>query len=135
MPLWVRGERLLSRQSRRTRYCSAGRDGLKMVRQETKGEQELALLLEAIVAFCQRYQVQELALFGSAVGDDFTAASDVDLLVEFEPEAQVGFLTLSRMQRELSALLQREVDLVPKKGLKPLIRRSVLDSAKVLYAA
>lgn len=106
-----------------------------MVRQETKGEQELALPLEAIVAFCQRYQVQELALFGSAVGDDFTAASDVDLLVEFEPEAQVGFLTLSRMQRELSALLQREVDLVPKKGLKPLIRRSVLDSAKVLYAA
>ena len=60
--------------------------------------------------------------------------SDVDLLVEFDPSAQVGFLTLSRLQRELSAALNRTVDLVPKRGLKPSIRQSVLDSARVIYA-
>ena len=53
--------------------------------------------MEAIRMLCQRYQVRELAVFGSALRDDFTATNDVDLLVEFEPEAQVGFLTLSRV--------------------------------------
>jgi len=61
--------------------------------------------------------------------------SDIDMLVEFEPDARVGFMTLARMRRELSELLGRTVDLVPESGLKPLIRDDVLDSAKVLYAA
>jgi antitoxin (DNA-binding transcriptional repressor) of toxin-antitoxin stability system len=56
-------------------------------------------------------------------------------LVEFEPDAQVGFVALSRMQRELAELLQRPVDLVPKEGLKPKIREAVLASAEVVYAA
>lgn len=84
---------------------------------------------------CQRCHVREVALFGSALRDDFGAGSDVDLLVEFEPEAQVGFLALGRMQRELSAILHRQVDLVPKGGLKPRIRQAVLSSAEVIYAA
>ncbi len=88
-----------------------------------------------IAEFCRRYRVRELALFGSALRDDFRPGSDVDLLVEFEPDAQVGFLTLARMQRELAAILGRRVDLVPKGGLKPLIRQAVLDSAEVLYAS
>lgn len=97
--------------------------------------QDMNFPMDAIRTLCQRYQVRELALFGSAVRDDFHAGSDVDLLVEFEPEAQVGFITLSRMQRELSEALHRPVDLVPKGGLKPRIRQAVLSSAKVLYAA
>jgi predicted nucleotidyltransferase len=47
----------------------------------------------------------------------------------------VGFLALSRMQRELSELLHRPVDLVPRNGLKPRIRQAVLSSAEVVYAA
>ena len=90
--------------------------------------------LKAIKSLCQRYQVQELSIFGSALREDFRTDSDVDLLVEFEPEAQIGFVTLSRMQRELSAILNRSVDLVPKGGLKAKIRESVISSAKVLYA-
>jgi len=97
--------------------------------------QDLDFPIEEIKMLCQRYRVRELALFGSALGDDFDAGSDVDLLVEFEPEAQVGFMTLARMQRELSAILHRQVDLVPKGGLKPRIRQAVLSSAEVLYAA
>jgi len=90
--------------------------------------------LKAIKNLCQRYRVRELSIFGSALREDFSAGSDIDLLVEFEPEAQIGFVTLSRMQRELSAILNRPVDLVPKGGLKPKIRESVISSAKVLYA-
>lgn len=96
---------------------------------------DLDFPIEEIKVLCQRYRVRELALFGSALRDDFDASSDVDLLVEFEPEAQVGFMTLARMQRELSAILQRQVDLVPKGGLKPRIRQAVLSGAEVLYAA
>ena len=90
--------------------------------------------LKAIKNLCQRYRVRELSIFGSALREDFRTDSDIDLLVEFEPEAQIGFVTLSRMQRELSAILNRPVDLVPKGGLKAKIRESVISSAKVLYA-
>ena len=96
---------------------------------------DLDFPMHEIEEFCRRYQVRELGMFGSALRSDFSAASDIDLLVEFEPEAQVGFMTLSRMQRELSAILHRKVDLVPKGGLKPIIRRAVLSTAQVLYAA
>ncbi len=55
---------------------------------------------QALTEFCRRYQVQKLALFGSVLRDDFRVDSDVDVLVAFQPTAQVGFITFSRMQRE-----------------------------------
>ncbi len=88
-----------------------------------------------ISRLCQRYQVQELAVFGSFLRDDFTSTSDIDFLVEFDPDAEIGFLALSRMARELSELISRQVDLVPKSGLKPMIREQILAGARVLYAA
>jgi predicted nucleotidyltransferase len=94
----------------------------------------LVIPTDSIAAYCQRNGIQRLALFGSAVREDFRPDSDVDLLVEFRPDARVGFLALSRMQRELSDLLQRQVDLVPRDGLKPQVRSSVLGDAEVLYA-
>ena len=85
--------------------------------------------------FCSRNHIRQLLVFGSALRDDFRSDSDVDFLVDFEPGAPVGFLALSRMQRELAALFQRPVDLVPKQGLKPSIREAVLASVEVVYAA
>jgi len=85
--------------------------------------------------FCQRYHVQRLALFGSVIGNNFRAESDVDVLVSFQPTAHVGFITFSRMQRELSGLFKRPVDLVPMNGLKPVIRDSVLANIEEVYAA
>ena len=84
---------------------------------------------------CRRYHVRRLALFGSVLRDDFRPDSDVDVLVSFEPEARIGFITLSRMQRELSEIFQRSVDLVPMDGLKPIIRESVLSTSQDVYAA
>jgi predicted nucleotidyltransferase len=91
--------------------------------------------LEKLADFCRQYQVRELALFGSTLRQEHRPDSDVDLLVSFEPAARITFLTLARMQRELEALLERKVDLVPKEGLKPGIRDHVLATARVLYAA
>jgi len=84
---------------------------------------------------CIRYQVQRLALFGSVLGNTFRTDSDVDVLVTFQPSARVGFITFSRMQRELSKLFERPVDLVPMDGLKPVIRDSVLSNIEDVYAA
>ncbi|MBI3762660.1 MAG: nucleotidyltransferase family protein [Chloroflexi bacterium] len=88
-----------------------------------------------IADFCRHNRIRRLSFFGSVLRDDFRPDSDVDVLVEFEPEAQIGFMALSRIKRELSALLERPVDLVPKDGLKPKIREIVLASAEVVYAA
>lgn len=85
--------------------------------------------------FCRRYRVERLALFGSVLGDDYQAGSDVDVLVSFQPDARVGFITFSQMQRELSELFARPVDLVPMDGLKDLIRDEVFSSMEELYAA
>ena len=88
-----------------------------------------------IEEFCQRYDVERMALFGSVLGKNFRPDSDVDVLVSFAPNAHIGFLTLSRMQRELSELFKRPVDLVPMDGLKPVIRDSVLSNIEIVYAA
>ena len=85
--------------------------------------------------FCRRYQVRKLALFGSVLGENFRAESDVDVLVSFKADAHIGFITFSRMQRELSALFNRPVDLVPMEGLKPVIRDAVLSNIEEIYAA
>jgi predicted nucleotidyltransferase len=83
---------------------------------------------------CRRYHVRRLALFGSVLGPDFRPDSDVDVLVDFQPDARVGFIALSKMQRELAALFRRPVDLVPIEGVKPVIRESVLANIEVVYA-
>lgn len=89
---------------------------------------------QEIAAFCLRNQIRSLALFGSILRDDFGPHSDVDILVEFELDAAVGMLALGRMRRELSAMLERPVDLVPRQGLKPRIRDSVLTGSEEVYA-
>ena len=89
----------------------------------------------ALSELCRRYQVRELALFGSVARGEQRVDSDIDLLVEFEPQARVGFLALSSLSRELSVLMRRPVDLVPKAGLKKTIREQVLAEAEVVYAS
>lgn len=88
-----------------------------------------------IANFCRQHQIRWLALFGSVLRDDFGPVSDVDVLVEFEPEVRLGLMAYAGIQRELSELFQRPVDLVTRDGLKPLIKQAVLDSAQVIYAA
>jgi hypothetical protein len=89
----------------------------------------------AVKAFCQRHHITRLALFGSALRDDFGPDSDVDVLVEFQ-QGHVPGLEFVTMERELSGLLQdRRVDLVTPKFLNARIREQVLQEAEPLYVA
>ncbi len=90
--------------------------------------------MDALSELCQRYFVHELSLFGSVLRDDFRDESDVDVLVEFEPDAPIGLIEYVGLQQELADLLGRNVDLVEKLGLKVLIRDSVISSSQVVYA-
>ena len=88
-----------------------------------------------IAKFCARYKVAELSVFGSAARGDAGRDSDIDRLVTFQFDAAVGLIAFNRLRRELEAGLGRPVDLVPKDGLKPLIRDEVFSLAQVLYLA
>ena len=89
----------------------------------------------AVIAdFCQKWHVTELALFGSVLRDDFRPDSDVDVLVTFEADYQIGF-AISQMKRELSEVFGRPVDLGTKRSVKPRLRDSIVASAEVIYAA
>ncbi len=93
---------------------------------------------DKLAAFCQRWRVAELSLFGSVIRDDFGPESDVDVLIRFDPQARRTFFDIVRMQDELSGLFGRNVDLVTRaavEGSRNYIRRkSILDSAQVVYA-
>jgi predicted nucleotidyltransferase len=95
----------------------------------------LALNASGIAAFCRRHSVRELAIFGSAARGELRPDSDLDVLVDFLPDARVDLLELSAMARELTALCGRRVDLAVKPALKPSVRAEVLAEAQTLYAA
>ncbi len=87
-----------------------------------------------IAEFCRRNHIRRLALFGSVIRDDFTPQSDVDVLVEFEPEHIPGLAFFS-MQRELTEMLGRQTDLNTAGFLSPYFRQEVLDEAEDVYVA
>lgn len=97
---------------------------------------QIDLPIERIVELCRRYQVRELSIFGSAVRSDFRPDSDVDFLVIFENDDYGPWMgKLTDMADELTELLGRPVDLVPKDQLKWVIRDEALSEAKVIYEA
>lgn len=87
-----------------------------------------------IESFCRRHHSKRLAIFGSALRDDFRADSDIDVLVEFEPGHTPG-LAFFVMDDELASLLGREVDLNTSAFLSLRIREKVLAEPELLYAA
>ncbi len=87
---------------------------------------------EAIAAFCRRNHIRKLSIFGSAIREDFSAESDVDVLVEFDPEHIPG-LEFFGMQDELAGMLGRRVDLNTPGFLSPYIRDRVMHEAFLLH--
>jgi predicted nucleotidyltransferase len=87
-----------------------------------------------IADFCRRHHVRKLSLFGSLLRNDFGAESDVDVLLEFEPGAKIGFFKLYDLEQELSQQLGgRRVDINTPKSLSKHFRDQVLAEAEVLY--
>ena len=83
--------------------------------------------------FCQRNGIRKLSLFGSALTDRFSDSSDVDILVEFEPAARVGYLKMAALERELTSMLGRKADLRTPDELSRYFRDDVVNSAQVQY--
>ena len=92
-----------------------------------------------VTAFCRRWQITELALFGSVLREDFRQDSDVDVLVRFHPKAGHSLFGLVRMEEELAGILGRPVDLIERTAVERsrnyLRRRSVLQAVQVIHAA
>ena len=88
---------------------------------------------QKIAEFCQRNHIRRLAFFGSVLRPDFSPESDIDVLVEFEPSARVGLITLAGMEIELSDLLGRRAEMHTIKGLNSYFRDEVLTVAEVQY--
>jgi predicted nucleotidyltransferase len=85
--------------------------------------------------FARAHGIRRIALYGSALRDDFRPDSDVDLLVEFYAEHTPGLLHLAQMELELEDALSRPVDLRTPEDLSPYFRDQVTSSARPLYAA
>jgi predicted nucleotidyltransferase len=92
---------------------------------------------QRIEAFCRKYGITELALFGSAIRDDFRPDSDVDVLIDRQPNPPMTIEMYLEMLDELSAMFGgREIDLTQKRLVKnPFRRHEILKTRQVLYAA
>ena len=92
-----------------------------------------------IVAFCEHHEIVELAFFGSVLRDDFGPESDVDVLVRFHPEAQRNLASMEIIRKELSEILGRPADLIPRTAVEDsrnyIRRNSILQSAEVFYSS
>jgi len=84
--------------------------------------------------FCKKHHIRKLSLFGSVLRDDFRSDSDVDVLVEFDPNHIPGLIRLAGMEFELSEILGRTVDIRTAQDLSRYFRQEVLHSAEVQYA-
>ena len=89
---------------------------------------------EKIAEFCKRNHIRKLSLFGSVLRGDFGSDSDIDLLVEFDPDHIPGLIRLAGMEIELTKILGRKVDVRTAQDLSRYFRQEVLDSAEVQYA-
>ncbi|MFH1112940.1 MAG: nucleotidyltransferase family protein [Pseudomonadota bacterium] len=88
-----------------------------------------------IEEFCRKHHIRKLSVFGSYLREDFGSESDIDFLVEFDPEHIPGLLRLAGMERELSEILGgRKVDLRTARDLSRYFRDQVVASAEVQYA-
>ncbi len=90
---------------------------------------------ERIAAFCREHKIRRLAIFGSALRGDFGPDSDIDVLVEFEPDHIPSLLGIARLERELSPLFDgRKVDLRTPEDLSRYFRKDVIEEAEIQYA-
>ena len=91
--------------------------------------QETIARLSSEKQIFQQFSVKALYLFGSVVRGEDRPGSDIDVLVEFEPDARVGLFTFARLQRRLSEILGRPVDLVTPDALHKALKDRILEEA------
>jgi hypothetical protein len=99
---------------------------------------KISLMPDRIEAFCRKWRIVELSLFGSVLRDDFGPDSDVDVLITFEPGAAWTLWDLVQAEQELAGLTGRPVDLIERQTVEKsgnwVRRRNILSSARTIYA-
>ena len=94
---------------------------------------------ERIAEFCRRWKVREFSLFGSVLRDDFRPDSDVDVMVDFEPDAKRSLFDLVSMMDELKEIFGREVDLLTRRAVEQsrnyIRRKAILSSREVVHVS
>jgi uncharacterized protein len=90
----------------------------------------------AITSLAKKYQIREMAFFGSVLREDFNDQSDIDILIKFYDNNNYSLFDLFKMKEDFEEVLGKEVDIIEKDGLKnPYRREAILKNAKVVYAA
>jgi len=100
-----------------------------------KTRKNIKIPKKQLAEFCKKNHIIKLALFGSSLRDDFGPDSDVDMLVEFGPEAHVGLIGFAGLELELSEIVGRKVDLNTPDSVSKYYRKKVLTEAEVQYDA
>jgi predicted nucleotidyltransferase len=96
----------------------------------------VSLNYNEIVVICEKYNINELSIFGSSLRDDFNKNSDIDILVSFHQNSNVNLFDIMDLENEFSRILNREVDIVEKEALKNPIRKNrILSTREIIYAA
>ena len=91
---------------------------------------------DRLAEFCRKHRVRKLAVFGSVLRDDFRSDSDIDVLIEFTPDAGHSLFDFARMVSELADLFHRKVDLVEVSALKhPFRRYEIMRTQQIVYDA
>ena len=97
----------------------------------------LDIPMDLVAEFCRRSRIRRMALFGSVLRDDFAPDSDVDVLVEFEPDTRVGYFKLGRIENELGEILGRKAHMLTFKGVESspnwLYREEILSSTETIF--
>jgi len=100
------------------------------------GRSRVDVSSEVLEAFCRKWRIAELSLFGSVLRDDFRPESDIDILIEFAEDAHWSLYEWLDMSEELQAIFGRPVDLTSKRGLRnPFRKKEILDTREVIYAS
>jgi len=103
------------------------------------GKKVFEIPADKIADYCRRWKITELALFGSALREDFNPESDIDVLVTFERDAHWTLFDMVDMREELKEIFGRNVDLVSRRGIESsqnyLRRKEILSSAKVIHVS
>lgn len=103
------------------------------------GKAKVDLPKDKIADFCRKWKIHEFALFGSVLREDFRPESDVDVLVDFDPNARRSLLDIGTMVDELQNIFDRKVDLLTRKAVEEsrnyIRRREILSSIEVIYVS
>ncbi|MCY3908182.1 MAG: nucleotidyltransferase family protein [Anaerolineaceae bacterium] len=89
---------------------------------------------DRIREYCARQPIRRLSIFGSAMRNELTPESDIDLLVEYLPDAAISLFDMGGHLTDLSEIIGRRVDLCTPDGLSPYVRDEIVESAKLIYA-